>query len=104
MGRADYYKPGTYNTVCYECGFKFKADELLKYWQGCFLCSCCWNPRQPQDFARAIPDVQTPPWTQPQPAPVFGLDFLITEDSGTDFIADNLILTETSFQPLEVEP
>lgn len=66
IGRADYLDLGNWNAVCYSCGFKFKASELIRYWQGYYLCKTCWNPRQPQDFVRSIPDVQTPPWTQPR--------------------------------------
>lgn len=103
MGRADYYKPGSWNTVCYQCGFKRKGDEMMKYWQGYYVCPEHWEARQPQDFARGIPDVQTPPWSQPMPQWQFGLDEIITEDSGTDFIAPNMITTETTHEPLETE-
>lgn len=68
MGQADYYAPGDYNAVCYECGFKRKASGMLKYWQGYWLCPEHWNIRQPQDFVRSVKDVQTPPWQQPRPA------------------------------------
>lgn len=65
MGRADYYSEGDYNAVCSMCGFKFKASELSKNWQGMYRCFKCNEPRQPQDFVRAVPDIQTPPWVQP---------------------------------------
>lgn len=71
MGRADYYADGDWNALCYECGKKFKASSLLRHWQGYWVCSRCFEVRQPQDFVRGVPDVQTPPWTQPQPADVF---------------------------------
>lgn len=95
MGRADYYKPGSWNTVCYFCGFKRKGDEMLRYWQGFYVCPEHWEARQPQDFARSVPDNQSPPWSQPQPQWVFGLNEFITEDSATDFIAPNMFMTET---------
>lgn len=65
MGRADYLAPGDWNTVCYQCGFKRKASTMLRYWQGYYVCPEHWEPRQPQDFVRSIPDVQTAPWQQP---------------------------------------
>ena len=68
MGKADYYKPGDWNSVCYECGMKFKASSLKRHWQGYYVCPEHWEPRQPQDFVRAQADTQTPPWAQPQPA------------------------------------
>lgn len=64
MGQADYYEEGSWNAVCSMCGFKFKANDLSKNWQGMYRCSRCQEPRQPQDFVRAVPDVQTPPWVQ----------------------------------------
>ena len=67
-GRADYYAPGDWNALCYICGQKFKASELVKHWKGYMVCSKDWEPRHPQDFVRAVPDVQTPPWVQPEPA------------------------------------
>lgn len=65
MGRADYLDLGTWNASCSMCGHKFKANQLTKNWQGQYRCSRCQESRHPQDFVRAVPDVQTPPWTQP---------------------------------------
>lgn len=70
-GRADYLALGDYNAVCYFCGFKYKASALRRHWQGFYVCGTCFEIRHPQDFVRAIPDVQTPPWAQPRPAPLF---------------------------------
>lgn len=67
----NYYAPGDWNAVCYVCGFKFKASELIRHWQGYYVCSRDWEPRQPQDFVRAQADAIVPPWTQPMPAPIF---------------------------------
>jgi hypothetical protein len=70
-GQADYLELGDWNAVCSMCGRKFKASQLQKHWQGMWRCPDHWEPRHPQDFVRAVPDVQTPPWTQAQPADVF---------------------------------
>ena len=70
-GRADYLQLGNWNAVCYFCGRKFKATDLLQYWEGFKVCADCWEPRQPQDFVRGVPDTQAPPWTQPDPPDVF---------------------------------
>ncbi len=71
VGRADFLALGDWNAVCYECGCKRKASTMKRHWKGYRVCPEHWEPRQPQDFVRAIPDVQTPPWTQPPPADVF---------------------------------
>ena len=65
MGRADFWSNGDWNAVCYECGRKRKASTLLRNWQGYFVCPEHWEARQPQDFVRGVPDVQTVPWSQP---------------------------------------
>jgi hypothetical protein len=70
-GRADFLDLGNWNATCFECGRKRKASDLKKNWQGYFVCLEHWEPRQPQDFVRAVPDVITPPWTQPMPADHF---------------------------------
>ena len=70
-GRADHLDLGTWNALCYFCGFKFKANEMRKHWQGFYVCERCWEPRQPQDFVRAIPDKMAAPWAQPVPADSF---------------------------------
>lgn len=64
MGRADYLDLGTWNAACSMCGAKRKASELVKNWQGLYRCPGCNEPRQPQDFVRAVPDNQTVPWVQ----------------------------------------
>ena len=66
-GRADHLELGDWNAQCYECGRKRKASSLIKHWQGYYVCPEHWESRQPQDFVRAVPDVQTVPWSQPMP-------------------------------------
>ena len=66
-GPADFYAEGDWNAMCYECGRKFKASELVRHWQGYYVCKEHWEPRHLQDFVRGVQDVQTPPWTQPMP-------------------------------------
>lgn len=64
-GRADYWKPGDWNVLCYQCGRKRKAGEVMRYWQGYWVCPEHWEPRQPQDFVRAVKENIAPPWVQP---------------------------------------
>lgn len=87
-GRADYWKPGDWNALCYQCGRKRKAGEMMRYWQGYYLCPEHWETRQPQDFVRGVPDVQAPPWVQ---AP--GLDgipqlFINVDESADTYTAE----------------
>ena len=64
MGQADFLDLGNWNARCSMCTFKRKASGLVKNWQGQYRCPLHNEPRQPQDFVRATPDVQTPPWVQ----------------------------------------
>lgn len=70
-GKADFLDLGDWNAMCWECGRKFKASTLKRHWQGYWVCPDHWEARQPQDFAKGVPDIQVPPWTQPMPADVF---------------------------------
>jgi len=66
----DYYLGGDWNAYCARCGGKFKASQLRKQWQGYYVCSDDWEPRQPQDFVRSIREHPEVPWSQ-NPADVF---------------------------------
>lgn len=69
-GHADFLQLGDWNATCSLCGFKFKASELRKHWQGQYRCQKCWEPRHPQDYVKGIPDDMSVPWSQP-PADFF---------------------------------
>lgn len=71
MSTGTYYAPADFNAVCFECGRKFKASEMVRQWQGYWVCRQHFTPRQPQDFVRGVPDNPTPPWVQPMPADTF---------------------------------
>lgn len=73
MGRADFLELGSWNIVCFRCGKKAKASQSRKQWQGYYVCDRpgCFEPRQPQDFVRGLPDIQAPPWVQPPSGDIF---------------------------------
>jgi hypothetical protein len=71
MGRADFLQLGDWNTVCYQCGFKRKASQLEKNWQGYYVCPEHNEPRQTQDFVRGVMDHQSVPWAQPMPTAIY---------------------------------
>jgi hypothetical protein len=64
-GHADYLKTGDWNAICDECGFKFKASELRKRWDGYMVCKDDFEERHPQDFLKGVPDKQNVPWARP---------------------------------------
>ena len=59
-------KIGSFNVICDYCGFKFKAEDVRKTWDGLYACKKDWNPRQPQDFVRGVPDDQSTPFSRPE--------------------------------------
>lgn len=73
-GKADNLELGDWNAACFECGRKFKASQMMKHWQGYYLCPEHWEPRQPQDFVRGVPDKPAAPWVQ-QESDTFITDF-----------------------------
>jgi hypothetical protein len=71
MGQADFYKDGSNNVICDQCGKKYKAGKLRKQWDGIWSCKKCWDYRNPQDFVRAVEDDQRPSLSRPEGPDVF---------------------------------
>lgn len=90
MSTADVYEHGQHNVICDRCGFKYKARQLRKEWNGLRTCSGpqtngCWEPRHPQDFVKGKADRQLPEWTRPEPA-----DIDVSVGSGNEVTVDDL--------------
>lgn len=56
MPKLGYYVRGDHNAQCDECGLGYKFSGLKLRWDNAWVCSGCWEPRQPQDFVRAVKD------------------------------------------------
>ena len=65
---------GDWNSICDRCGFKLKASELQREWNGLMVCERCFEPRHPLDFVEGIPDDQSVAWTRPEQDDYFGVD------------------------------
>lgn len=70
MPRA-YLKWGDWNAICDVCGFRCKASEMKKRWDGLMVCPQDYELRQPQDFLRVRGDQPAVPWTRPEPQDIF---------------------------------
>ncbi len=57
-------RSGEWNTICDVCGWKYKASDLRKRWDGFMVCEPDWEKRHDQDFLRAVEDDQSVPWTR----------------------------------------
>lgn len=58
------YTRGDWKAICDICGREFKASKLKQRWDGLMTCQKDWEPRQPQDFVRGVPDPQLVPWNR----------------------------------------
>ena len=66
MGKADYFKPNSWNVLCDRCGFKRKREDVRFTWDNLLVCiDTCWEPRHPQDFVRGKLDIQRVPEARP---------------------------------------
>lgn len=62
---------GSWNVICDVCGFKFKAYQLRKRWDGKMVCKDDWEIRHPQDLIKIPKDDQSVPWSRPEQTDVF---------------------------------
>lgn len=67
----NYFKSGSWNCICMLCGVQFKAEDMLKRWDGMLVCKKDWEPRHSLDFLRATPERGTVPFTAPEPTDQF---------------------------------
>ena len=65
-GPKDYLKIGDHNAFCDVCGFKYKASELRKRWDGMMVCDGDYEQRHQMDFLRSIPEKPAPPFSRPR--------------------------------------
>lgn len=75
------YRPGDYYVICDVCGFKMRASETSKRWDGLKVCKKDWEPRHPQDFVRGKKDRQAVPNARPEQSDVFLDPNDVTPDS-----------------------
>ena len=64
MSNNTYYKKGGFWAICDVCGFKYRASQMRERWDGLMVCPDDWNPRQPQDFVKGVPEDTTTPWSR----------------------------------------
>lgn len=61
-----YYRPGDYNVICDRTGYKVKASQTRREWNGLRVRNGSWEPRHPQDNIRAFRDDQSVPDPRPE--------------------------------------
>ncbi len=65
MRHKDEYVHSAHNVICDRSGFKVKSTEALKEWHHSFVRREDYEQRHPQDFVRAVRDVQSVPNPRP---------------------------------------
>jgi hypothetical protein len=66
-----FYKKGSWNRICDRTGFKVKAEDTVKEWQGLIVRKQSAELRNQQEFIRGIPDKQNAPEPRPDSDPVY---------------------------------
>jgi hypothetical protein len=65
------YVSGDFWRICDVCGFKRRASQTSKRWDGLMVCREDFEERHPQDFVRGRVDRQNVPNPRPEPTDVF---------------------------------
>ena len=68
----DTFIPGDWNVICDVSGFKMKASECVKQWDGAWVRKDLARPRHPQDSIRGHPERIRTPWSRPEQTDTFG--------------------------------
>lgn len=71
MGRKLHYKPGSFYRVDDRTGFPQRAEKTRAEWTGLIVDEARWEPRQPQDLVKGVPDIQSVPNPRPLGANVY---------------------------------
>ncbi len=49
-----------WNAICDRCGFRYRASELKRNWQGLRVCAEDFEPRNSQEFVRGVKPDKAP--------------------------------------------
>lgn len=60
------YISGDFWRICDRCGFKKRASQTYRTWDGLYVCSEDFETRHPQDFVRGRVDNQVVPNPRPE--------------------------------------
>lgn len=71
MGRKLHFRMGSFYRTDDRTGFPQRADITRKEWTGLIVDEKVWEPRQPQDLVKGVPDIQAVPDPRPLGANVY---------------------------------
>lgn len=106
-----HYNPGEWYRICDMTGFKVRSPRTSKQWNNIIVRLESWEPRQPQDFVKGVPDYQMVPEPRPRQTSTFlgplvtsiltptltGSTLIEVENTGRMYAGDtiNIILDNT---------
>ncbi|MFB6449254.1 hypothetical protein [Bradyrhizobium tunisiense] len=61
------YIAGDFWRICDRCGFRKRASQTFRTWDGLYVCNEDFETRHPQDFVRGRKDIQNVPHARPEP-------------------------------------
>jgi hypothetical protein len=65
MGRKLHFKLGSFYRTDDRTGFPTRAENTRKEWNNLIVDQARWEPRQPQDLVKGVPDLQSVPDARP---------------------------------------
>lgn len=65
MGRKLHFKMGSFYRTDDRTGFPQRAERTRKEWNNLIVDTTVWEPRQPQDLVKGVPDIQSVPDARP---------------------------------------
>lgn len=71
MGRKLHFRLGSFYRVDDRTGFPQRAERTRFEWNGLIVDQARWEPRQPQDLVKGVPDIQSVPDARPLGANVY---------------------------------
>lgn len=88
------YIAGNFWRICDVCGFKVRASQTRKQWDGLIVCLKDFEERHPQDFVRGRKDIQNVP--EPRPEPIDTLIGNLRTETTADALAGSTTLSVMS--------
>jgi len=76
----DNYIPGDNWIICERTGFKIRASDAMREWNGAIVRKQSYEPRHPQDFVRGRKDDTRPELVRPEQTDYFLSDNEVTRD------------------------
>jgi hypothetical protein len=71
VGRKLKYRAGSFYRTSDRTGFPTRAENTRREWNGLIVEDRVWEPRQPQDLVKGVPDIQSVPDARPLGANVY---------------------------------